>query len=134
MPIDPSKVKFGEDAGARVQTQYMHRTVPVYPITDSELNELKVFDNFATLFWSVGCGFLTFAGGLVFDVIIDMPDAKVTASAYGWASLCGIIGAFFAGLAIWAVRRKKSAFDRVKEQSTAEPKRRTLAMRALKGE
>lgn len=123
MPIDPSKIRFGDEAGALLRTQHMERAVAVYPITDSEINELRTFDTFATIFWSVGCGFLTFAGGLVFDVSIDMPNAQVTASAYGWAILCGIIGVVFAALAIWATWRKKSAFGRIRQQSTEAPQR-----------
>lgn len=115
MPIDPSKIKFGDETGALLRTEHMERSVRVYPITESEMNELKLFDTLGTLFWSAGCGFLTFAGGLVFDVSIDMPDARVTASAYGWATLCGIIGAVFAGLAIWATWRKKSAFSQIQQ-------------------
>lgn len=131
MPIDPSKVTFSSGAGfgAQLRTQHMQRIVPVYPITDSEFTELKTFDAFATRFWSVGCSFITFAAGLVVNGIASA--TKVSSSVYGWAGLCGIIGMVFVAFAIWATRRKESAYDRIKTQSTAEPERRKVVMRKI---
>ena len=129
MPIDPPNVTFRDEAGARLRTQHMQRTVPVYPITDSEITELKTFDACATRFWSVGCSFITFAAGLVVNGIAS--DTKVSSSVYGWAALCGIIGMVFVAFAIWATGRKKNAYDRIKTQSTAEPERPRFVIRDL---
>ena len=94
--------------GSVTHTVPSERDVIGYSVSDHELDSLSTFTTLPSVFFSLTMLFLTVG----FGGIITLLDAD-------WLFTIAMVavGLIFAGLGIWAFRKKKSYIDRIRSES-----------------
>ena len=97
-----------QDPGSVTHTIPSERDVIGYSVSDHELDSLSTFTTLPSVFFSLTMLFLTVG----FGGIITLLNAD-------WLFTIAMVavGLIFAGLGVWAFRKKKSYIDRIRSES-----------------
>lgn len=94
------------------------RNVKAYGVTESEIEQLAMFNTLTTIFFSVGTGVLIFGVGLFVDWIMGgMPSNYGEVLAKVGGSICVIAGVVSYIVGIIFSRQRKSTIQRIKTDS-----------------
>ena len=103
--------------GAVYHTTYMERRVKIYPLQESELRMVGMFNTLTSVFLSVGSGLLTFGLGLTVQAIFtDKLSGTAEALTYVVAPLCFVLALVFFGLAEWARRSRETEMGNIRRE------------------
>lgn len=104
--------------GATVKTTYVEREVKVLAVFDTEVDAISSLNAQATVFFSVGAGLISLAGGIWTTAVFSekLTAAGQVATDVG-APVLGALSLIFFGLALWAWWKRRSALNTIKKQS-----------------
>jgi hypothetical protein len=104
--------------GALLRTVHAERTLMIYPIFESELRTISIFNALTAAGFSIGTGLLTFAGGLLIQTWQQdkpSPNAwKVVEIIDPILAVLAIVSYIFA---IWAMKTRDSELNKIKKES-----------------
>ena len=90
----------------------------IYPIQESELRSISMFNTMAMFFYSIGTGLLSFGFGLYANGAMQeslTPTGTILKEIV--APICWAVSVCIYGLAIWSTKTKKSELGRILEES-----------------
>ena len=99
----------------------------VYPVLETDLQAISMFNGLTATFASVGAGFLTFALGLIVQAIFvasgpaeegNELKGATEALTYVGAPVCLVMAVLFAALAFWAYKSRGTRLADIEEQTT----------------
>jgi hypothetical protein len=91
-------------SGAIIVTAYARRRLRAYPILESEVKSLSMFNTLSSVCFSVMSALMSFAVGIwVNSLFIENPPAEGKILSHVAAPACCIAAAIAAGLGIWAI-------------------------------
>lgn len=94
------------------------RNLKAYGVTESEIEQLGMFNTLVTIFFSVGTGFLVFGAGLLVDWIMQgMPSHYGEALAKIGGLVCVAMCVVFYALGMICIKRRKGTIQRIKTDS-----------------
>jgi hypothetical protein len=106
--------------GSTVRTLHMERTMKFYPISESELNSITIFNSVATIFFSLATGLVTFIAGLWGNVVVAGTITAESKAIVGIVSIvCGILAAACGAIGLWGWRSRNSEFRKISDESAA---------------
>lgn len=117
-PDEKPRISADQPQGAFVRTLYVERTVTIYPIDESKLETISIFNGLTTAFSAVGTGSLMFAFGIAVDIAItgeSTEQGKTFAVAIYWA--CAVITAIAYVVAAIAFFRRRSILGVIRRES-----------------
>jgi len=92
--------------------------VKAYGVTESEIEQLGMFNTLTTIFFSVGTAVLTFGVGLFVDWIMEgMPCNYGETLAKIGGSICIFIGVVLYIVGIIFIKHRRSTIQRIKRDS-----------------
>lgn len=112
-----------------MQVFHVTRKVTVYPVLDSDLQMISMFNGLGTVFASVAAGWLTFGVGLIAQAVFvasgEASDGHSLqggseALTYVLAPISFVMCAIFAGLAAWALIRRGTRLKEILREAKSE--------------
>jgi uncharacterized iron-regulated membrane protein len=112
---------FTSERGATVKTTYVEREVQALAVFDTEVETISSLNTQATVFFSVGTGLISLAGGIWTSAAFStqLTPAGQLAVTLAAPVLC-LLSLVFFGLALVAWWKRKSALNTIRSQSRSQ--------------
>jgi hypothetical protein len=108
-------------SGATIVTAYAKRRLRAYPILDSEVKSLSMFNTLSAVCFSVMSAFISFAIGIwVNALFVADPPAEGKILSHVAAPACCLFAAIAAGLGIWAIWSRTSTWRDIRRESSGQ--------------
>lgn len=102
--------------GAVFQTTYVSRSVNAYPLHDSDIESLSLFNNLSTLFFNFCSFLLALALGIWTNAaFVERPTAEGQILAWVAAPIMIFFSVVFLGWAIWAHVKRKTIWSEIRK-------------------
>ena len=108
-------------SGATIVTAYAKRRLRAYPILDSEVKSLSIFNSLSAVCFSVMSAFISFAVGIwVNTLFVEKPPPEGKVLSYVAAPACCVLAVVAFGLGIWAIYSRNSTWRDIRRESAGE--------------
>jgi hypothetical protein len=108
-------------SGATIITAYARRRLRAYPILESEIRSLSMFNTLAAICFSFMSAFISFAVGIwVNALFVESPPPEGRILSHVAAPACCLFAAIAAGLGIWAIVSRTSTWRDIRRESSGQ--------------
>jgi hypothetical protein len=105
-------------SGATIVTAYARRRLRAYPILDSEVRSLSIFNTLSAICFSVMSAFTSLAFGIwVNSLFVEKPPPEGKILSNVAAPACCVVAAVAFFLGIWAVYSRTSTWRDIRRES-----------------
>jgi hypothetical protein len=108
-------------SGATIVTAYARRRLRAYPILDSEVRSLSMFNTLSAVCFSVMSAFISFAVGIWANALfVENPPAEGRILSHVAAPACCVIAIIALALGVWAIWSRTSTWRDIRRESSGQ--------------
>ena len=108
-------------SGATIVTAYAKRRLRAYPILDSEVKSLSIFNTLSAICFSIMSALISFAVGIWVNALFVVdPPAEGKVLSHIAAPACCILATIAAGLGIWAIYSRTTTWRDIRRESSGQ--------------
>lgn len=108
-------------SGANIVMAYAKRRLRAYPILDSEVRSLSIFNSLSAICFSVMSAFISFAVGIwVNALFVEKPPPEGEVLSHVAAPACCALALVALVLGIWAICSRSSTWRNIRRESAGE--------------
>jgi hypothetical protein len=108
-------------SGATIITAYAKRRLRAYPILDSEVRSLSIFNSLSVVCFAIMSAFISFAVGIwVNSLFVEKPPPEGVILSQVAAPACCVLAVVAFGLGIWSICSRSNTWRDIRRESAGE--------------